>query len=133
MAPMLFAKAILDGHPINVFNHGEMYRDFTYIDDVVEGIVRVLDRPPTGTGVPYRIYNVGRGAPVRLMDFIAELEKALGQNAEKIFLPLQPGDVASTHADVTALERDTGYRPETPLSEGIPRFVDWYRAFFLAP
>jgi UDP-glucuronate 4-epimerase len=133
MAPMLFTKAILEGRPIEVFNHGEMYRDFTYIDDVVEGVVRVLDQPPAGEGVPYRIYNIGRGAPVRLMDFIGELEKSLGRSAQKNFLPIQPGDVASTHADITDLERDFGYRPKTPLSVGIGRFVEWYRDFFPAP
>jgi UDP-glucuronate 4-epimerase len=130
---MLFAKAILDGKPIDVFNHGDMYRDFTYVGDVVEGVARVLDRPPSGDGVPYRLYNIGRGSPVRLMDFIGELEKALGRTAQKNYLPIQPGDVASTRADIAALERDFGYRPATSLPEGIGRFVEWYRAFFPAP
>lgn len=141
MAPMLFAKAILEGTPIKVFNNGDMSRDFTYVDDIVEGIVRVLNNPPGGVSdwdglqsglspVPARIYNIGNGKPVNLMDFISTLERKLGVEAKKEFLPLQPGDVHSTWADCSALERDTGYRPTTDLETGIGRFVDWYREYY---
>jgi UDP-glucuronate 4-epimerase len=130
MALFLFTKAILAGKPIDVFNHGEMRRDFTYVGDIVEGVVRVLDRPPTGPGVPTRLYNIGQGSPVRLSDFIEELEGQLGHKAVRNLLPIQPGDVASTHADVSSLERDFGYRPSTPLSQGIAAFVEWYRHYY---
>jgi UDP-glucuronate 4-epimerase len=126
-ALFLFTKAILAGKPIDVFNQGEMYRDFTYVDDIVEGVSLVLDRPPTDTALPYRLYNLGRGEPVRLMEFIEILERCLAKKAVKNFLPLQPGDVASTHADTGALARDFGYRPQTTVADGIGRFVDWYR------
>ncbi|MCR5352648.1 MAG: NAD-dependent epimerase [Bacteroidales bacterium] len=122
MSPMLFASAILAGRPIKVFNHGDMRRDFTYIDDIVEGVVRVLDRVPAS----HEIYNIGCGSPVRLMDFIAELERALGREAQKEWLPMQPGDVYQTYADTAKLERDLGYKPGVTLREGIRRFVDWY-------
>ena len=122
MSPMLFASAILAGKPIKVFNHGDMLRDFTYIDDIVEGVVRVLDRVPG----KHEIYNIGCSNPVRLMDFISEMERALGREAEKIMLPMQPGDVYQTYADTSKLERELGYKPAVMLREGIGRFVDWY-------
>ena len=122
MSPMLFASAILAGKPIKVFNHGDMLRDFTYIDDIVEGVVRVLDRVPG----KHEIYNIGCSSPVRLMDFISEMERALGREAEKIMLPMQPGDVYQTYADTSKLERELGYKPGVMLREGIGRFVDWY-------
>lgn len=141
MALFLFTKAIIEGHPIDVFNHGDMKRDFTYIDDIIEGVVRVLDRPPKGdpawdglqsavSPAPYRVYNIGNGSPVRLMDFISALESELGMKARKNMLPMQPGDVPATWADCSALERATGYRPSTDVHEGIKRFVQWYRSFY---
>jgi len=144
MAYFLFADAITRGEPIKVFGNGEMQRDFTYVDDVVEGVARVLDRAPTGSKAaqngqaasspatshaPYRVYNIGNGAPVGLMDFIEVLEEALGREAEKEFLPMQPGDVRTTWADTEALARETGYAPSTPLDEGIEAFVDWYESY----
>ena len=122
MSPMLFASAILAGKPIKVFNHGDMLRDFTYVDDIVEGMVRVLDRRPAA----HTVYNIGCSNPVRLMDFISELERALGREAEKILLPMQPGDVYQTYADTSKLERELGYKPRVMLREGIDRFVAWY-------
>ena len=122
MSPMLFASAILAGKPLKVFNHGDMLRDFTYVDDIVEGVVRVLDRQPAR----HEIYNIGCSHPVRLMDFISELERALGRKAEKILLPMQPGDVYQTYADTSKLERELGYKPRVMLREGIDRFVAWY-------
>ena len=122
MSPMLFASAILAGKPIKVFNHGDMLRDFTYVDDIVEGMVRVLDRRPAA----HTVYNIGCSNPVRLMDFISELERALGREAEKILLPMQPGDVYQTYADTSKLERELGYMPRVMLREGIDRFVAWY-------
>lgn len=146
MALFKFTKAILAGEPIPVFNGGKMQRDFTYIDDIVEGVVRVSDRIPTAdpawdagakspdpgrSGIaPYRLYNIGRGAPVDLMDYIRTLEAKLGRKAELDLLPMQPGDVAATFADTTALEQDVGYRPATPVDVGVGRFVDWYRDYF---
>lgn len=143
MSPFLFADAILNGRPIKVFNHGDMLRDFTYIDDIVEGVVRVVDRIPAGNPVweaacpdpasssaPYRIYNIGNSDPVRLMDFISAIEEACGRKAEKIFLPMQPGDVYQTNADTSALEEAVGFRPVTPLSEGIRKTIDWFRRFY---
>ncbi|MDA3951635.1 MAG: NAD-dependent epimerase [Spirochaeta sp.] len=134
MALYRFADAMTAGRPIQVYNHGKMERDFTYVDDIVEGMVRVLDRPPvapdTGAGAPpYRVYNIGNGAPVPLMKLIGELETAFGITAEKEMLPMQPGDVTSTWADCTALERDTGYKPNTPIRDGIRAFVEWYRSY----
>lgn len=144
MAYYLFADAITRGEPIKVFGNGEMQRDFTYVDDVVEGVARVLDRPPTGSDAaqdgqaapnpatshaPYRVYNIGNGVPVGLMDFIEALEEALGREVEKEFLPMQPGDVRTTWADTEALARETGYAPSTPLDEGIEAFVDWYESY----
>ncbi|MHB9070743.1 MAG: NAD-dependent epimerase [Sedimentisphaerales bacterium] len=143
MALFIFAKAIFEGKPIDVFNFGEMKRDFTYIDDIVEGIVRVIDNPPKGnpawTGkepdpscskAPYKIYNIGNSSPVRLMDFIEAIEKAIGKKCEKNLLPIQPGDVPATWADVTDLVEDLGYKPATTIQEGIDKFIVWYRKFY---
>ena len=129
MAPMLFARAISEGEPINVFNNGDMIRDFTYIDDIVEGTIRTLDHIPSPdpqTGVRYRVYNIGCSDPVKLMDFITEIEQALGKPAEKIFPPMQPGDVYQTNADTARLETEVGYRPEVRLHEGVAKFIEWY-------
>ena len=143
MALFLFTRKILAGEPIEVFNHGKHTRDFTYIDDIVEGVIRTLDRVPAGdptfdpwhpnpgsSAAPYRVYNIGNNQPVELARYIEVLEAKLGRNAEKILLPLQPGDVPDTYADVAELTRDTGYAPSTPIEVGIGRFVDWYRAFY---
>jgi UDP-glucuronate 4-epimerase len=140
MAMFIFTKAILEGRPIPVFNHGRMRRDFTYVDDIVEGVRRVVDRPAApdpawsgdrpdpGTGkAPYRLYNIGNHQPVELMHVIATLERALGTKAMKEMLPMQPGDVPATCADVDDLARDVGFAPSTPIEEGIPRFVRWYK------
>jgi UDP-glucuronate 4-epimerase len=142
MAPMLFARAILEGKPIKVFNHGRMSRDFTYVDDVVAAVLAALDRPPgpdaafdrvrgdpSGSWAPYRVFNVGNHSPVGLLDFIAALEDALGVAAEKQLLPMQPGDVADTYASVDALHAWTGWQPTTDLKTGVERFVDWYRNY----
>ena len=143
MAMFLFTRAILEGRPIEVFNHGHMLRDFTYVDDLVEGVARVLDRvpepdpawsgdrpnPATSTA-PYRLYNIGNTRPVALLDMIGVLEQALGRQAQKIFRDLQPGDVPETYADVEELEAAVDYRPSTPIEIGIPRFVEWYRGFY---
>ena len=139
MALFLFTKAILAGEPIKVFNNGKMQRDFTYIDDIVEGIIRVTDKPATpnpdwdaaspdpGTSsAPYRLYNIGNNNPVSLMDFIGAIEKALGKTAEKEFLPMQPGDVAATYADIDALIDSIDYHPQTPVQDGINNFIAWY-------
>lgn len=125
MAPMLFTKAILAGDKIKVFNEGNLSRDFTYIDDIVEGIVRIMHRPPQGVH-PHEIYNIGGGCPTRLLDFIQALEERLGRTAEKEFLPMQAGDVYTTYADTTKLQEAVGYRPTTTLREGIHHFVEWY-------
>ncbi|MCR4824252.1 MAG: NAD-dependent epimerase [Bacteroidales bacterium] len=124
MSPMLFAGAISTGKPIKVFNHGDMMRDFTYIDDIIEGVVRVLDKAPA----MHEVYNIGCSNPVKLMDFISEIEQALGREAEKIMLPMQPGDVYQTYADTSKLERDMGYKPGITLHEGIGHFIDWYKS-----
>jgi UDP-glucuronate 4-epimerase len=142
MALFLFARKILAGEPIDVFNHGRHSRDFTYVDDIVEGVVQSLDRPPrrsqdaslldspaTSTA-PYRVYNIGSDRPVELLRYIEVLEDCLGRRAERRLLPLQPGDVPDTHADVDALRRDTGYAPATPVETGVARFVAWYRAYY---
>lgn len=129
MAPMLFAKAILAGKPIRVFNHGEMWRDFTYIDDIVAGVLAALDRPPQGER-PHTIYNLGNHRSEKLLDFIAELEKALGRTAEKQFEPMQPGDVPVTYADIDLTRQALGYEPTTPISRGVPQFVAWYREHY---
>ncbi len=143
MALFLFTKAILERQPIDVFNYGKMQRDFTYIDDIVEGVVRVLDKIPeansSGSGnppepntskAPYKIYNIGNNQPVELMHFIEVLENCLGIKAKKNMLPLQPGDVPATYADVDDLVRDVGFRPNTPIEVGINRFVSWYKSYY---
>lgn len=127
MAPMLFTRAILAGEPIRVFNHGRMERDFTYVDDIVEGVVRLLAMPPTRS-VPAEVYNIGCGHPESLMTFIHTLEEELGCRAQLDLQPMQPGDVARTWADTSKLQQRTGFRPRTPLREGINRFVAWYRS-----
>jgi UDP-glucuronate 4-epimerase len=146
MALFLFTRAILEDRPIDVFNEGRMQRDFTYIDDVVEGVVRVLARPPApdaawsgdrpdpGTSrAPYRVYNIGNDRPVELLRYIEILEERLGRTAKKNLLPLQPGDVSVTRADVDDLARDFGYRPQTTVEEGVARFVEWYRSYYGVP
>ena len=143
MALYLFTKAIIEDKPIKVFNYGNMQRDFTYIDDIVEGVIRVIDNPPKGnpqwegknpdpssSPAPYKIYNIGNNNPVKLMDFIEALEKKLGKTAQKEMLPIQAGDVPSTYADVSDLIEDLKYKPETSIEEGIGHFVDWYLEFF---
>ena len=143
MAMFIFAKAILAGEPIKVFNHGRMRRDFTYVDDVVAGIVRVLERIPSGDSnwdgdepdpgssrAPYRLYNIGNNRPVELMRLIEILERELGQEAVKHFTDIQPGDVPATSADVDDLTRDVGFTPSTPIEEGVARFVAWYRSYY---
>jgi UDP-glucuronate 4-epimerase len=143
MALFKFTRAILAGEPIDVFNYGKHRRDFTYIDDIVEGVIRVLDRIPqpnpdwngdhpdsaTSTG-PYRLYNIGNNQPVELMHYIEVLERCLGKKAEMNLLPLQPGDVPDTYADVADLIQDTGYKPDTQVEDGVARFVDWYRGYY---
>ena len=131
MAYFLFARSILEGRPIALFNHGRMKRDFTYIDDVVPAVLSVLDAPPAGDGdVPHRLYNVGNNRPEALTDFVGELERALGRKAVIEHAPMQPGDVEETWADISALQRDHGYAPKTTIAEGIPRFVAWYREHY---
>ncbi|HET7086123.1 MAG TPA: NAD-dependent epimerase/dehydratase family protein [Rhizomicrobium sp.] len=134
MAPILFAKAIAQGQPIKVFNHGEMWRDFTYIDDIVAGVLKALDRPPPknkeGGTPPHALYNLGNHKSEKLTDFIAEIEKAMGKKAEKIMAPMQPGDVPSTYADIEASNRDLGFMPTTPISVGIPKFVAWFKDYY---
>jgi UDP-glucuronate 4-epimerase len=143
MALFLFTKAILEGRPIDVFNYGKMRRDFTYIDDIVEGVVRTLDNtaqpnpawsgdcPDPGTSnAPYRLYNIGNNNPVELLHLIETLEKALGKQAEKNLMPIQPGDVPATYADVDDLTRDVGFKPSTSIEEGVGRFVEWYRGYY---
>jgi UDP-glucuronate 4-epimerase len=129
MAAFLFTRAILKGEPIRVFNNGEMWRDFTYIDDIVDGVLRVIDRRPSATP-PHALYNLGNHRSEKLTDFIAVIEGALGKKAEINLEPMQPGDVASTYADIEASRRDLGFEPKTPISVGVPRFIDWYRAFY---
>lgn len=130
MAPMLFAKAISNGQPIKVFNNGDMMRDFTYVDDIVEGIVRVVDNAPAEDADKRRaaVYNIGCSNPVKLMDFISTIENAIGRPAEKIMLPMQPGDVYQTYADTSKLEKVMGYKPTTTLKEGIGEFIKWYKS-----
>lgn len=145
MALFLFTKAILEGKPIDVFNYGKHRRDFTYINDIVEGVIRVLDNvatpnadwtgaePDSATSAgPYRLYNIGNNQPVELMHYIEVLEQCLGKTAEKNMLPLQPGDVPDTYANVEALVRDTNYKPDTTVEEGIAQFVEWYRGYYKA-
>ena len=124
MSPMLFATAISKGEPIKVFNGGDMIRDFTYVDDIVEGTVRVMDNPPD----MFKVYNIGCSRPVNLMDFISEIETAMGKKAEKMFMPMQQGDVYQTYADCSKLESELGYHPSTSLHEGIGRFMEWFRS-----
>lgn len=143
MALFLFTKAILENKPIQVFNNGNMVRDFTYIDDIVEGVVRVIDNPPAGnnswnvshpdpssSAAPYKVYNIGNNNPVRLLNFIEAIEENLGIKAEKQFLPMQPGDVAATCADVDDLVKNLNYRPDTKVEAGIKQFVSWYRDYY---
>lgn len=143
MALFLFTKAILEGRSIDVYNHGNMERDFTYIDDIAEGIVRVIDKPaasnsswsgdqpdPASSRAPYRLYNIGNSSPVGLLEMIRLVEDALGKKAEMNLLPMQPGDVAATCANVDDLVRDVGFKPSTPLAVGIDRFVEWYREYY---
>lgn len=156
MAPILFTKNIINGKPIKVFNYGNMVRDFTYIDDIIEGVIRVIDNPPAGknkeiqnfsslleetpgkqaevvnmtTSAPYKVYNIGNSTPVQLMKFIEAIEHHVGKTAEKELLPMQPGDVARTEADVSDLVEDLGYRPDTPVTKGIGEFVKWYRGYY---
>ena len=143
MALFLFTRRILAGEPLDVFNHGHHTRDFTYIDDIVEGVIRTLDRipgpdpgfdplspNPASSTAPYRVYNIGSHRPIQLLRYIEVLEDCLGRKAELRMLPLQPGDVPDTYADVQALQRDTGYTPSTPVEVGVRRFVEWYRGFY---
>jgi len=143
MAPMLFARAILAGEPIKVFNQGNMQRDFTYIDDIVEGVIRCLDKPatadplfdplhpdPATAAVPHRLFNIGNSQPIELLRFIAVLEQALGREAIRELQPMQPGDVPATAADTTALEAWVGFRPTTPIELGVERFAQWYQTYW---
>ncbi|HEY9398214.1 MAG TPA: NAD-dependent epimerase [Burkholderiales bacterium] len=139
MSPVLFARAMLAGEPIKVFNHGKMQRDFTYIDDIVEGVLRVLDQPPARGGksdtpatssAPWRVYNIGNNEPVSLMRYIGVFEECLGVKAKLDLLPMQPGDVEATAADITLLNEAVGFHPSTPIEEGVKRFVAWYREFY---
>jgi UDP-glucuronate 4-epimerase len=130
MALSLFTQAILNGEPIRVYNYGRMRRDFTYVDDIVEGVLRVLDRPPSTESTPYKIFNIGNNKPVELLDFIACLEETLGKRASKEFLPLQDGDVPETYADTQALNQWVGYVPTTEITQGIGKYVDWYRSYY---
>ena len=143
MALFLFTKNILEGKPIDVFNHGQHKRDFTFVADIVEGVVRASDRPPTAdatwnsdtpdpasSNAPYRLYNIGNNQPVELMRYIEVLEACLGRKAEKNFLPLQVGDVPATWANIEALQQDVGYTPATPVEEGIAQFVNWYKEYY---
>lgn len=134
MAPMLFATAIKDGKPIKVFNNGDMIRDFTYIDDIVEGTLQVIDSMPKAeectNNVPFKVYNIGCSNPVKLMDFIQEMESAMGKEAEKIFLPMQQGDVYQTNADTTHLETEIGYKPHISLHNGLQEFAKWFKSYY---
>lgn len=143
MSPFLFMDAILNDRPIKVFNNGNMLRDFTYIDDIVEGIVRIIDVIPSGnkdwdemnpdpatSPAPYRIYNIGNSQPTKLMDYISAIEKAIGHEAKKEYLPMQPGDVYQTYADSSSLAEATGFKPDTPLQTGIDKTVDWFKNYF---
>ena len=143
MSPFLFTDAMLHGHAIKVFNHGEMLRDFTYIDDIVESVLRVIDHipvsnshwsaqapDPSSSTAPYKIYNIGNSHPVKLMDFIQAIEEAIGHPAEKVYLPMQPGDVYQTNADTTALQQELGFKPNKPIKEGVRETIEWYRSFY---
>ena len=143
MSPFLFADAMLHGRPIKVFNNGDMLRDFTYIDDIVEGVLRVIDHipaptpdwsaqapDPSSSAAPYKIYNIGNSHPVKLMDFIHAIEEAIARPAEKIYLPMQPGDVYLTNADTSALQSELGFKPDKQIKEGVRETIDWYRSFY---
>lgn len=143
MALFKFTKKIVGGEPIDIYNNGDMHRDFTYIDDIVEGIIRIQDvlprtnpewtveaGTPATSSAPYRVYNIGHGSPVKLMDYINALEEALGIEAKKNFMPMQPGDVYATYADTEDLFEMTGYKPEVSVRQGVKAFVDWYREFY---
>jgi len=135
MAPMKFTKAILEGRPIDVYNNGNMSRDFTFIDDIVEGVVRIQNIVPSSNegeepSLPYRIYNIGNGSPVDLMEFIAALENELGLESEKNYMPMQPGDVYTTYADTEDFQQLTGHKPNTPIQEGVKQLISWYRDFY---
>jgi UDP-glucuronate 4-epimerase len=143
MALFLFTKAMLEGRPIDVFNNGQMVRDFTYIDDIVEGVIRVADKPatasasfdaaapdPATSNAPYRVFNIGNSQPTPLMDYIHALEKAIGVEAKKNYLPMQPGDVPATNADTSELDAWVGFKPGTPVEVGVSRFVSWYREHY---
>ncbi len=143
MAPMLFTDAILNDRPIKVFNHGDMSRDFTYIDDITDGVIKVIDNQaksdpnwdaknpnPSSSSAPYKIYNIGNNEPVKLMDFIEAIEEKLGKEAKKNFMDMQPGDVQSTYADVQSLIDDMGYKPNTSIKDGVNNFIDWYKKFY---
>jgi UDP-glucuronate 4-epimerase len=143
MALFLFTKAILAGEPIDIFNHGNMMRDFTFVDDTVEGLIRVADKPatpnplfdsanpdPATSNAPYRVFNIGNSVPIRLMDYICELENALNITANKNFFPMQPGDVAATAADTSELNTWVGFKPNTSVKDGVTSFVNWYRSYY---
>jgi len=143
MALFLFANAMMKGHPIDLFNDGKMVRDFTFIDDIVEGVIRVLDKPatpdakfdalrpdPATSTAPYRVFNIGNGNPIQLMDYIGALETALGVTARKNFMPMQPGDVPATSADTSELGKWVGFQPDTPVVDGVQKFADWYLAYY---
>lgn len=143
MSPFLFADAILHNRPIKVFNNGNMLRDFTFIDDIVEGVLRVIDNIPVANSdwngehpdpststAPYKIYNIGNSHPVKLMDFIQTIEEVAGHSAEKVFLPMQPGDVYQTNADTTSLQKELGFKPDKPIKQGLKETIEWYRDFY---
>jgi UDP-glucuronate 4-epimerase len=143
MAPFLFTNAAFKGDSINVFNNGDMQRDFTYIDDIVEGVIRIIDKPaqsnadwtginpdPSSSSAAHKVYNIGNSDPVKLMDFIQAIENAVGKEIPKVMKPMQPGDVYSTYADTSELKRDMGYKPSTPLQKGVDAFVEWYKDFY---
>jgi UDP-glucuronate 4-epimerase len=141
MAMYLFTKAIIDGQPIKVFNHGQMQRDFTYIDDIVEGIIRIQDKPPMAnkgwsgadaseSSAPYKIFNIGNNQPVKLMTFIEAIEKAVGKEAIKQYFPMQDGDVPATYADIDDLQQVVNFKPSTPIARGVAQFVNWYKAYY---
>ena len=136
MAMFKFTKAVIEGKPLQVYNHGNMQRDFTYIDDIVDGVVRIADHIPQGeaglaaNNPPYKLYNIGNNRPESLLKFIETLESTLGIEAEKNFLPMQPGDVPATYADITAIAEAVGFQPRTPIEVGIPKFVEWYCRYY---
>lgn len=143
MSPHLFVHSILSGKPLRIFNHGDMYRDFTYIDDIINGVMAVLEKPaaadekwraashsPSSSNAPYRIYNIGHSSPVHLLEFIEEVERACGCRAERELLPMQPGDVYQTYADTQRLAEEFGYQPQTSIREGVHQFVEWFRVYY---